>query len=390
MTNETLRMQMLSGVITEGQYKAKLQENLFSKLINKILGIEEDEDEIEDLPRKSEYDNLTDEQAKKAYTELAKAKNDLGDTHGDFDASAWVSGYSYAMDVLKAKYPHINFSAKNESLNESMIGGIVGIGAINQIPPRAKADYELAFEHFLGERYDYSKFDNPNQDPYTMNEADEAAAVGEKVEAAVEKAPSVKDALNKLSDEEKDQLRAKLTKAGITADSRIEDVAGELDESLTEAEGDTKTKVANALSVVGGGIMKSMIVPLIPLIVGHTTGTGFGGGLAITAGVAGALIALAKLLGGGESMEEGKEVEEPSLYEGEVNENVGSTIDKMLQTFEFSEKGNDEMIEFANYLLSPEGPKNIARSIKGKLKGEGGENYFTSKPEELDAFLSKL
>ena len=62
----------------------------------------------------------------------------------------------------------------------------------------------------------------------------------------------------------------------------------------------------------------------------------------------------------------------------------------MLQTFEFSEKGNDEMIEFGNYLLSPEGPKNIARSIKGKLKGEGGENYFTSKPEELDAFLSKL
>ena len=27
MTNETLRMQMLSGVITEGEYKAKLQEN---------------------------------------------------------------------------------------------------------------------------------------------------------------------------------------------------------------------------------------------------------------------------------------------------------------------------------------------------------------------------
>jgi hypothetical protein len=119
-------------------------------------------------------------------------------------------------------------------------------------------------------------------------------------------------------------------------------------------------------------------------------GTGFGGGLAITAGVAGALIALAKLLGGEDSMEEGKEVEEPSLYEEEVNENVGSTLDKMLQTFEFSEKGNDEMIEFGNYILSPEGPKNIAMSIKTKLKGEGGENYFTSKPEELDAFLSKL
>jgi hypothetical protein len=39
------------------------------------------------------------------------------------------------------------------SLNESMIGGIVGVGAINQIPPREKTDYEMAFEHFLGEKY---------------------------------------------------------------------------------------------------------------------------------------------------------------------------------------------------------------------------------------------
>jgi hypothetical protein len=74
MNKETLRMQMLAGVITEGEYAA---------IINKEI-----------------------EEADKA------------------------------------------------SLNESMIGGIVGIGAINQIPARAKTDYELAFEHFLGERYE--------------------------------------------------------------------------------------------------------------------------------------------------------------------------------------------------------------------------------------------
>jgi hypothetical protein len=73
MDKETLRMQMLAGVITEGEYKA---------IINKE--IEEEE---------------------------------------------------------------------KASLNESMIGGIVGVGAINQIPPREKTDYEMAFEHFLGERY---------------------------------------------------------------------------------------------------------------------------------------------------------------------------------------------------------------------------------------------
>jgi hypothetical protein len=92
MTNETLRMQMLSGIITEGEYKA---------IINKE--IEEEE---------------------------------------------------------------------KASLNEHMIGGIVGIGAINQIPPREKTDYETAFEHFLGERYE-TKFENREQDPYTMKEEEE-------------------------------------------------------------------------------------------------------------------------------------------------------------------------------------------------------------------------
>jgi hypothetical protein len=70
MDKETLRMQMLAGVITEGQYKAKLEE-----------------------------------------------------------------------------------ATQKDSLNEHMIGGIVGVGAINQIPSRAQTDYEMAFEHFLGERY---------------------------------------------------------------------------------------------------------------------------------------------------------------------------------------------------------------------------------------------
>ena len=86
MEKDTLRMQFLSGVITESEYKA---------IINK---------EIED-----------DEKA---------------------------------------------------SLNESMIGGIVGIGAINQISPRAKADYETAFEHFLGGKYDLNEVEEINENMY--------------------------------------------------------------------------------------------------------------------------------------------------------------------------------------------------------------------------------
>jgi hypothetical protein len=299
-----------------------------------------------------------------------------------------------------------------------MIGGIVGIGAINQIPPRAKADYETAFEYFLGERYE-TKFENREQDPHTMNEADEAAAVGKKVEAAAE--DKLEATVDNLSDEQKAQLRAELAKAGITANSKIEDVAGKLDESLFEGEGDTKQKVASALGAIGGGLMKSMLVPLIPLIVGHVTGTGFGGGLAITAGTAGALIALAKVLSGGKSMEEGKEVEEPSLYEGEVNENVGNDLTNFINSFPFSQEGNDELIDFANKLLdgklSPEeftklksfvdeleffklvsdpnrGIKSIAQQIYQRLKqgtaSGGGIETFSSNPKALQALKSKL
>ena len=41
---------------------------------------------------------------------------------------------------------------EKESLNEHYVaGGIVGVGAVNQIPPREKSDYEMAFEHFMTE-----------------------------------------------------------------------------------------------------------------------------------------------------------------------------------------------------------------------------------------------
>ncbi len=149
----------------------------------------------------------------------------------------------------KAKLEELNSTEEKDSLNEGIVGGIVGIGAITQIPPRTKESYEDAFEHFLSERYE-TKFENREQD-----------------------------------------------------------------------------------------------------------------------------------------LEEDKD---PDVYEGEINENVGSTIDKILSSFEFSQKGNDEMIELANYILTPEGAKNIAMSLKNRLKGEGGENYFTSKPEALQSLLDKL
>jgi hypothetical protein len=320
MNKETLRMQMLAGVITESEYKEKLEnideaplaavaiaslpliasivlgtnldkgiKNLFDKArkikdekkrekeITKIKQIEaEIKQETSEIKASPEYSKA---QGDSELQSLIKQYNDSikYSTIGDEQAgSAMTFGNKNKviadkiLEKVSNEYPTLKKVIEREiladlkdtqqasstsfkleekdSLNEHYVaGGIVGIGAINQIPPREKANYETAFEHFLGQKY------------------------------------------------------------GIN-----------------------------------------------------------------------------------EEMDEVEEVEEPSLYEGEVNENIGSTIDKILQTFEFSEKGNDEMIEFANYLLSPEGPKNIAQSIKGKLKGTGGENYFTSKPKELEAFLSKL
>ena len=41
---------------------------------------------------------------------------------------------------------------KKENINEVYVaGGIVGVGAITQIPPREKSDYEMAFEYFMNE-----------------------------------------------------------------------------------------------------------------------------------------------------------------------------------------------------------------------------------------------
>jgi hypothetical protein len=211
MNKETLRMQMLAGVITEGQYKEKLEE-------------------------------LT----------------------------------------------------QKDSLNEHYVaGGIVGIGAINQIPSRAKEVYEDAFEHFLGQKY-------------SINEAEEMSVdmAADKVENAVD--DKLEATVDALTDEQKEQLRAELAKAGITANTDPEAIAGKLDESLFEAEGDAKAKIANALSNIGGGLMKSLLVPIIPVAIG-SMGPGVAAGLAITAGTAGILIALAKALGAEKSMEEGKE-----------------------------------------------------------------------------------
>jgi hypothetical protein len=192
-------------------------------------------------------------------------------------------------------------NTEKDSLNEHYVaGGIVGIGAINQIPSRAKADYEDAFEYFLSKKY-------------SINEAEEMSvdAATDKVEKEIK--DEVEALVARLDPEKKEQYKAELAQLGITANTDPDAIAGKIDESLFEAEGDPKAKIANALSNIGGGLMKSLLVPIIPVAIG-SMGPGVAAGLAITAGTAGILIALAKALGAEKSMEEGKEVEEPYNY----------------------------------------------------------------------------
>jgi hypothetical protein len=80
------------------------------------------------------------------------------------------------------------------SLNESMIGGIVGIGAINQIPATPKTDYELAFEHFLGERYEI-KPNRERDDIKDINE-EETEDEDELNEGEVEEGKEVEEPTN--------------------------------------------------------------------------------------------------------------------------------------------------------------------------------------------------
>jgi hypothetical protein len=68
MTQEQLRMQMLAGIITEGEYKIKLNENrtakeLFQMFKDEDLLNDRREYDIEDLM--SAYPNLSQEEAEK-------------------------------------------------------------------------------------------------------------------------------------------------------------------------------------------------------------------------------------------------------------------------------------------------------------------------------------
>jgi hypothetical protein len=162
MEKDTLRMQFLSGVITESEYKVKLNENVAVAEVRRAM-----EAAIAKIKNPTDIERRINNVKFVVYNSLDPNTNGGERPPSDFqfDDAWWDSTHSQATDsVIASIYGELDAAVKgksfgedpmneNKSLNESMIGGIVGIGAINQIPPRAKADYETAFEHFLGEKY---------------------------------------------------------------------------------------------------------------------------------------------------------------------------------------------------------------------------------------------
>jgi hypothetical protein len=142
MTNEQLRMQMLSGIITESEYKAKLEEGKFSLMKNtskEARASDIDQSDTEYIITRQKRDKVAKEMFGKTYKECDSRQRDK-----------------------------VRSQLEKESLNENF----VGMGMVGNIFDREKTDYEMAFEHFLGERY-LTNFENREQDPYKMEEGKE-------------------------------------------------------------------------------------------------------------------------------------------------------------------------------------------------------------------------
>jgi hypothetical protein len=90
-----------------------------------------------------------------------------------------------------------------------------------------------------------------------------------------------------------------------------------------------------------------------------------------------------------------------NLIKSIVNENKNETreinriLDDIISSFEFSEKGNDEMITLAQYILDR--PEDVANMIMSKLKKGFGANddgdsfgVYTSRRDNLSNLENKL
>jgi len=236
MDKETLRMQMLSGVITESQYKEKVEKLAEGAFDNPNAPKIAEPQKGGSLQLKNAAMKIYSYIKKNGFTPylMVDGKN-IGDRmNHDFAIQVQGAGgtgasSSLAADglltisgnrnktnpqvmeklqndiihdfpflekhyqsnpnglIIKLKVdPKANVSEEldeKDSLNEHYVaGGIVGIGAINQIPSRAKADYEDAFEYFLSQKYSLNEMEDDMPEAPSHEETDAAQVYEEEVE----------------------------------------------------------------------------------------------------------------------------------------------------------------------------------------------------------------
>jgi len=183
LTQSELRMQMLAGVITESEYKAKLEEvSALMKYASKDAKARDvEQSDREYIATRQKRDKLAKELFNKAsYRDLSNVQKDRVNNQLTEDQNE-----------------------EKDSLNEHYVaGGIVGIGAITQIPPRAKTDYEDAFEHFLGQKYSINEeMDDEMVDSNMLKSyIDQMISLADDMEYTSEMVDELENLKNTLSD----------------------------------------------------------------------------------------------------------------------------------------------------------------------------------------------
>ena len=192
MNKETLRMQFLSGVITESQYKQKLNEQTGTDFIKSEM--ERLTNEINANP------GITDQGKKRRIDNIRFVVYDYLDPNtkggrspsSDFqfndnwwnsipsDINKWVVEDAL-LDLLRAAKGD-SFGENDIPLNESKTSkskkslkeNFVGIGMVGNIFDREKTDYELAFEHFtkngLNEEME-DEFEDEDENEFDLDQA---------------------------------------------------------------------------------------------------------------------------------------------------------------------------------------------------------------------------
>jgi hypothetical protein len=134
MNKETLRMQMLAGIITEGEYKTKLKKNKSS--LNENL-------KFNQIEKNRKYFATTNFGIfKKGDEVFVNTVRNLGT-----EVVIELSNNKGQSDSIKGDL-NDEVEVFDNNIRESLKENFVGMGMVGNIFDREKTDYEIAFEHF--------------------------------------------------------------------------------------------------------------------------------------------------------------------------------------------------------------------------------------------------